>query len=93
MLTRKELRKNKIVAVQWHTAMDSQVCPLCAKLQGRVFPIRSRELKRFNPPIHEGCRCILSYITDRERGIKERLREYKPISRRLLKKWMRERKS
>jgi len=88
MLSKKELKKSNIIAAQWHTAMDDEVCTLCANLQGRVFPIYSRGLKKLSPPIHKGCRCTLSYITERERGIQDRLKEYKPVGRKLLKQWM-----
>jgi len=89
MLTKKQIKENKIVAAQWCAASDNEVCSLCSNLQGRIFPIYSRELKKLAPPIHKGCRCILSYITERERGIQDRLKEYKPIDRRLLKEWLR----
>ncbi|MCK4617392.1 hypothetical protein KAT45_00680 [Candidatus Aerophobetes bacterium] len=90
MLSKKKLKKSKIIAAQWHSANDDEVCCLCAHFHGRVFPIYSPELKQFYPPIHEECRCILSYITDRERGVEDRLKEYKPIGRELLKKWIKE---
>lgn len=51
----KEIKENKIVAVQWHTALDEQVCPLCSSLQGQVFPVESPEFARLEPPIHLAC--------------------------------------
>ncbi len=83
----KEIKENKIVAVQWHTALDEQVCPLCSSLQGQVFPVESAEFGRLEPPIHLACRCMLSYITGRERGVEERIKEYRPIDPELLQKW------
>ncbi|GAI19026.1 unnamed protein product, partial [marine sediment metagenome] len=86
MLSKKEIKANKIVAATWNTALDNQVCEACASLHNRTFPIHSRELKKLDPPIHKGCRCMLSYITQDERRIKERLKEYRPVDFRKLKK-------
>jgi len=88
MLSKKEIKANEIVAATWNTALDNQVCEACASLHNRTFPIHSRELKKLDPPIHKGCRCMLSYITQDERGIKERLKEYRPVDFRKLKKGM-----
>ena len=88
MLSKKEIKANKIVATIWDTALDDQVCEACASLHNRIFPIHSRELKKLEPPIHKGCRCRLRYITQEERGIKERLKEYGPVDFRKLKKGM-----
>lgn len=82
-----ELRRNSIVAAQWHTAGDKQVCPLCTSLEGDVIPVDSPEYGRIAPPIHLNCRCILSYITARERGVQARIEKYEPIDPDLLKKW------
>ena len=86
MLSKKEIKANKIVAAIWDTALDAQVCEACAGLHNRIFPIYSRELKKIDPPIHKGCRCRLRYVTQDERGIKERLKEYRPVDFRKLKK-------
>lgn len=88
MLSKKEIKTNKIVAAIWDTALDEQVCEACASLHNRIFPIYSRELKKLDPPIHKGCRCRLRYVTQDERGIKERLKEYRPVDFRKLKKGM-----
>ena len=88
MLSKKEIKANKIVAAIWDTALDDQVCEACASLHNRIFPIYSRELKKIDPPIHKGCRCRLRYVTQDERGIKERLKEYRPVDFRKLKKGM-----
>lgn len=87
LLMPEELRRNSIVAFQWHTAGDKRVCPLCASLQGNVYPVDSPEYGRISPPIHQNCRCILSYITSRERGVEARIKRYRPIDPDLLKKW------
>ena len=88
MLSKKEIKASKIVAAIWDTALDDQVCEACASLHNRIFPIYSHELKKIDPPIHKGCRCRLRYVTQDERGIKERLKEYRPVDFRKLKKGM-----
>jgi len=42
------------VAVEWSTAKDGRVCPMCAAMQGVVFTI---EEARGLIPAHAGCRC------------------------------------
>lgn len=88
MLNKREIKTNKIVAAIWDTALDNQVCEACASLHNRIFPIYSRELKKLDPPIHKGCRCRLRYVSQDERAIKERLKEYRPVDFRKLKKGM-----
>ncbi len=88
MLGKKEIKANKIISAIWDTALDDQVCEACASLHNRIFPIYSRELKKIDPPIHKGCRCRLRYVTQEERGIEERLKEYRPVDFRKLKKGM-----
>jgi len=62
-------------------------CPLCNSLQGEIIPVDSPEWGRVAPPIHLGCRCMLSYITADERGVIQRLEQHKPIDPVLLKHW------
>jgi len=87
LLMPEELRRNSIVAAQFFTAGDKRVCPLCASQEGNVYPVESPEWGRMAPPLHLGCRCVLSYITSRERGVEARIEKYKPIDPDLLKKW------
>ncbi len=88
MLSRKEIKANKIISAIWDTALDGQVCEACASLHNRIFPIYGRELKKIDPPIHKGCRCRLRYVTQEEQGIEERLKEYRPVDFRKLRKGM-----
>ncbi len=55
LLMPEELRQNSILAAQWHTMGDKQVCPLCAFLDGNIFPVGSGEWGRIFPPIHIQC--------------------------------------
>ena len=41
--------------VQWHTADDEKVCPICAKRDGRIYDINTIPFKP-----HYGCRCWYS---------------------------------
>ena len=87
LLMPEEIRQNSVVAKQWHTMGDKQVCPLCFSLDGNVYPVDSPEWGRIEPPIHINCRCVSSFITARERGVEARIREYRPIDSELLEKW------
>ena len=87
LLMPEELRRNSVVAFQWHTAGDKRVCPLCSSLEGNVYPVDSPEYGRIAPPIHISCRCNLSFITARERGVEARIKKYEPIEPELLKIW------
>lgn len=42
------------VMVEWQTAGDNDVCPVCAKLEGKTFTI---EAARGKIPQHPNCRC------------------------------------
>jgi len=86
-LTPLEVEENAVVGAIWDTAGDTRVCPLCESLSGQIFPVESGEFARLEPPLHNSCRCMLRYVTGRQRGIDERLKEYRPIDPDLLKKW------
>lgn len=81
------MEENQIIAAQWHAVMDKRTCPICEAMNGRIFPVYTSEFTAIAPPIHVDCRCILSYITARERGVFDRLAEYRPIDPELLKTW------
>ena len=86
-LTPLEIEENAVVGAIWDTAGDTRVCPLCESLSGQIFPVESGEFARLEPPIHVSCRCMMRYVTGRQRGIDERLKEYQPVDPDLLQKW------
>ena len=86
-LTPLEVSENAVVSMVWDTAGDNRVCPLCEALDGQIFPVESPEFARLDPPIHVSCRCILRYQTGQQRGIEERLKEYRAVDPELLQKW------
>ncbi|GAH64364.1 unnamed protein product, partial [marine sediment metagenome] len=86
-LTPMEVEENAVVGAIWDTAGDTRVCPLCESLSDQIFPVESGEFARLEPPIHNSCRCMLRYVTGRQRGIEERLKEYRPVDPDLLQKW------
>lgn len=43
---------------EWLTANDERVCPICFKLDGKRFGLKSN----FRPPAHPNCRCSLSPV-------------------------------
>ena len=87
LLTPAEVEENAVVGAIWDTAGDTRVCPLCESLSGQIFPVESGEFARLEPPIHVSCRCMLRYVTGKQRGIEERLKEYQPVDPTLLEKW------
>lgn len=44
--------------VQWHAVLDEATCPICADLDGQVFPIEEVD----PPPAHPSCRCFIVAI-------------------------------
>lgn len=56
------------VLVEWVTAQDDRVCPLCLAMEGRVFPI---EEARGLIPLHPNCRCAWVPVSPRT-GIRNR---------------------
>lgn len=45
-----------IEKLEWLTAGDDRVCPICGPLDGKVFTVASRHER---PPIHPNCRCAI----------------------------------
>lgn len=43
--------------VQWMTANDEKVCPICGELDGQTFPLND-----ISPPAHPQCRCWVQPI-------------------------------
>ncbi len=43
--------------VQFLAAHDARVCPICGRLQGKIWTLDSDDLVR--PPVHVNCRCTL----------------------------------
>jgi SPP1 gp7 family putative phage head morphogenesis protein len=48
-------RSGVITMMEWHTANDERVCPVCAPLEGQQFPVDGGQA----PPAHVSCRCWL----------------------------------
>jgi SPP1 gp7 family putative phage head morphogenesis protein len=44
------------VIVEWQTAGDDKVCPVCSSLEGKTFTIEEAELLI---PVHPNCRCCV----------------------------------
>lgn len=54
--------------VEWSTAGDEVVCPLCADLEGRIYKISEA---RGLIPLHPNCRCAWLPIVDKTKAGKE----------------------
>ncbi len=87
LLTPTEISENAVVGAIWDASGGPNMCPLCSHLNGQIFPVESGEFARLEPPIHQDCQCILRYVTGRQRGIEERMKEYRPVDPDLLAKW------
>ena len=48
--------------MEWRTARDERVCPICGKLHGTRAPMRQQFEGRYMPPAHPGCRCWIAPI-------------------------------
>ncbi len=46
---------NLVIGLEWLTARDERVCPICFELDGRQLTLQAR----LRPPIHYHCRCTL----------------------------------
>lgn len=87
-LTPLEVEENAVVAGIWDASGGPNMCPLCRSLHGQIFPVESGEFARLDPGgLHPNCECIWRYVTGRQRGIEERLKEYRPVDPDLLAKW------
>lgn len=47
-----------ISSYRWNTQRDERVCPYCAPLDGRIFPMSSS----VRPPRHPNCRCWIAPV-------------------------------
>jgi SPP1 gp7 family putative phage head morphogenesis protein len=45
---------------------NKNCCQICAKLNGKHFPVSQLKIGVNAPPMHEGCSCSISAYTDRE---------------------------
>jgi len=57
--SRLQMRRLGFTHVRVSTAFDDCVCEKCRAYEGKVFPI----LKAPSLPFHDGCRCVLEYLT------------------------------
>ncbi|MCD7778865.1 MAG: phage head morphogenesis protein [Clostridiales bacterium] len=52
----------------WETALDGDICPDCAKMQGACVPMDEKFVldgKEINdPPLCDNCRCVVSYAEE-----------------------------
>ena len=49
-----------VTKMEWLTADDERTCPVCAPMNGKVFPINGDK----KPPIHPACRCSMAASFD-----------------------------
>lgn len=51
---------------EYSAILDTKTCDLCKHFNGQVFKIDSDLYRKYKPPLHHKCRCILIYIDRRE---------------------------
>mgnify|MGYP001557962905 CR=1 FL=1 len=80
-----ETNRDIVKAWEWLTARDDRVCPICAPLDGRTWPLGQGE----RPPRHPRCRCTSIPVrkTDAELGLPEIESAFPP--REMYKVWAR----
>lgn len=64
-------------AVMWNATLDEATCPICAELDGQVFPIEEVD----PPPAHPSCRCFIVAIFGDAENMLESKRHGKKFKR------------
>jgi SPP1 gp7 family putative phage head morphogenesis protein len=68
-----EFKAHGTEKVAWSAAFDSNTCPICFRLNGRIWPIDDKARKV--PPAHPNCRCTLLPIPTDDIFIDEDLKQ------------------
>lgn len=45
-------------------ALDAQTCPICGRLDGKIFYVKDKKVGVNFPPMHDGCRCTTTAVID-----------------------------
>lgn len=61
--------KAGIQGAQWSAVLDNKTCPLCEELDGKVISAHDPDFDAFQPPLHNGCRCIWVFIGSKETNV------------------------
>nr|CAJ1761393.1 minor head protein [uncultured phage] len=48
--------------------LDERTCPICGKLDGKIFAISEKQLGVNCPPMHKGCRCTIVSAMELDRS-------------------------
>ncbi|QEY33710.1 hypothetical protein FL966_00780 [Caproiciproducens galactitolivorans] len=56
----KEYKQDGITQYQILAALDTETCPLCGKMDSKVFNISEAKIGKNCPPFHSGCRCCIT---------------------------------
>lgn len=65
---------------QYICTLDLKTCPICAKLDGKIFLVSKRKVGVNCPPMHEECRCTTISVVD-EKYMSEMTRTFRdPIT-------------
>lgn len=64
LLQRDSIRKNGFK--EYEFIANRNCCEVCAKLDGKHFPISALKIGVNAPPMHEGCKCSIAAYEDRK---------------------------
>lgn len=69
MSTKRHLKsyiEGNIKEYQFLATFDINTCPVCAKLDGKIFKVSEAKIGVNCPPMHRSCRCITVAVINRE---------------------------
>lgn len=62
----RRLKQTDVMQYSYCAALDCKTCPICGKLDGKIFKVSTAKFGVNLPPMHNGCRCcILPYYDDK----------------------------
>lgn len=59
----------KIETYQFLATLDERTCPVCGELDGKIYPVKERQIGKNCPPMHKNCRCTTVSTIGIEHGI------------------------
>lgn len=60
----KSYEDSDIEKYQFLATLDDRTCPICGKLDGKIFYVKDRKIGINCPPMHDGCRCTTAAVID-----------------------------
>lgn len=57
--------ESNILEYQFLATLDTRTCPVCGKLDGKIFSVKDKKIGVNCPPMHKECRCTTISVVDR----------------------------